>query len=287
MKVAFLGTGLMGAPMARRLLGAGHAVTVWNRDRAKTLPLIEYGAVVADTAAQAVSGAEAVVTILTNGDAVASVLLAPDVQSAIGSGTLVIDMSSIAPAQARQIATALRSLGARCLDAPVSGGTVGAEQGSLAIMAGGDAADVQAAQPLLSAMGRVTHVGPTGCGQLVKLANQMIVGLTIGAVAEALLLVEREGGDPAQAITAMQGGFASSRILELHGQRMVERDFLKRGALAVQLKDLDNALATAGELQLPITRLVAGLYRDAVAHGDGDLDHSALWREIDRRSARC
>lgn len=285
MRVAFLGTGLMGAPMVRRLLDAGHAVTAWNRDIARASPLRDRGAVVASSAAQAVRGAEAVITMLTDGDAVASVMLAPDVHNAIGPGTLVIDMSSIAPAQARRIAAFLRERGARCLDAPVSGGTVGAEAGTLAIMAGGDAADVEDARPLLTAMGRVTHVGPTGCGQLVKLANQMIVGMGIGAVAEALLLVEREGGDPAQAIAAMQGGFAASRVLELHGMRMARRDFVKRAALGVQLKDMDNALATAGDLELPITSLVASLYREAVAHGDGDLDHSALWRELDRRSA--
>lgn len=286
MNVAFLGTGLMGAPMVRRLLAAGHAVTVWNRNREKALPLVDHGAVVARSAAAAVTGAQAVITMLTDGRAVAEVMLAPEVLAALGKGTFVIDMSSIAPAQARHLVDILRQRGARCLDAPVSGGTVGAEAGTLAIMAGGDEADVQAATPLLSAMGRVTHVGPAGCGQLVKLANQMIVGMGIGAVAEALLLIEREGGDPAQAIAAMQGGFASSRILELHGPRMARRDFTKRGALAVQLKDLDNALATAGALDLPITTRVAGLFRDAVAHGDGDLDHSALWLELDRRSPR-
>lgn len=284
MRVAFLGTGLMGAPMVRRLLAAGHAVAAWNRDPAKALPLQAHGARVAASAADAVRDAEAIITMLTDGSAVSAVLLQPAVLAAVAQGALVIDMSSIAPAQARAHAAALRPSGMRCLDAPVSGGTVGAEAGTLAIMAGGEAADVEAATPLLSAMGRVTHVGPLGSGQLVKLANQMIVGMSIGAVAEALLLVEREGGDPGKAIAAMQGGFAASRVLELHGARMVQRDFTKRGALSVQLKDLDNALACAGALDLPITTLVARLFREAVAHGDGALDHSALWRELERRN---
>lgn len=286
MHVAFLGTGLMGAPMARRLLAAGHRVTAWNRSADKAEALRADGAEVARSAAAAVSQADAVITMLENGTVVQQVLLAADVLSAMPPAALVIDMSSIAPVQARRHAIALRQRGARYLDAPVSGGTLGAENGMLAIMAGGDPADVEDAAPLFAALGRVIHVGPTGCGQLVKLANQMIVGMTIGAVAEALLLVEREGGDPARAIAAMQGGFAGSRILELHGTRMAQRDFAKRGAMAVQLKDLDNALTTAGDLDLPITALVARLYRDAIAQGDGDLDHSALWRELDRRNPR-
>jgi 2-hydroxy-3-oxopropionate reductase len=284
MRVAFLGTGLMGAPMVRRLLAAGHAVVAWNRSADKALALQSDGACVARHAEQAVAKADAVITMLADGAAVERVLLSAEVTAALRAGTLVIDMSSIAPAQARQHAALLRAQGLRYLDAPVSGGTLGAEAGTLVIMAGGDVIDVEAARPLLDALGRVTHVGPTGCGQLVKLANQMIVGMTIGAVAEALLLVERAGGDPAKAIAAMRGGFADSRILEVHGTRMAQRDFTRRAAMAVQLKDLDNALATAGALDLPITALLAQLYREAIASGDGDLDHSALWREIDRRN---
>lgn len=286
MHVAFLGTGLMGAPMARRLLAAGHRVTAWNRSAEKAEALRAHGAEVAGSATAAVSQADAVIAMLENGAAVQRVLLAAEVLGALRPASLVIDMSSIAPAQARNHAIAVRARGARYLDAPVSGGTLGAEAGTLAIMAGGHAADVDAARPLFEALGRVTHVGPTGCGQLVKLANQMIVGMTIGAVAEALLLVEHEGGDAASAIAAMQGGFAGSRILELHGARMAQRDFARRAAMTVQLKDLDNALATAGDLDLPITALVARLYRDAIAAGDGELDHSALWRELDRRNAQ-
>ena len=272
----------MGAPMARRLLAAGHALTAWNRSAEKAVSLVADGATVAATAAAAVAGADAVITMLYNGTVVEQVLLAPDVLAAMRPGTLVIDMSSIAPLQARRLAGGLLAAGMRCVDAPVSGGTVGAAAGTLAIMAGGDASDVDAARPLFDALGRVTHVGASGCGQLVKLANQMIVGMSIGAVAEALLLVERGGGDVALAIQAMTGGFADSRVLGLHGARMAERDFARRAAMRVQLKDMDNALAAADTLDLPITRLVADLYRAAVAHGDGELDHSALWCELER-----
>jgi 2-hydroxy-3-oxopropionate reductase len=271
--------------MARRLLVAGHALTAWNRSAQKAQALAADGATVAPTAAAAVASADAVITMLDNGAVVGQVLLAPDVRAALRPGCLVIDMSSIAPAQARQHAALLRAAGMRCLDAPVSGGTVGAAAGALAIMAGGDAADVDAARPLFDALGRVTHVGAIGCGQLVKLANQMIVGMSIGAVAEALLLVERGGGDAGLAIQAMAGGFADSRVLGLHGARMAGRDFAKRAAMRVQLKDMDNALAAAQGLDLPITRLVAGLYRQAVVNGDSELDHSALWRELERINA--
>ena len=172
------------------------------------------------------------------------------------------------------------------LDAPVSGGTVGAEAGTLAIMAGGSAEDFARAQPLFTVLGRATHVGPVGAGQLAKLANQMIVGITIGAVAEALLLCERGGADPAKVREAIGGGFAESRILQLHGERMVQRDFAQRAAMTVQLKDLRNALDTAQamDFQAPVTAALEQLYADGVAHGDGELDHSGLFVELARRN---
>ena len=284
MKLAFLGTGLMGSPMVCRLLKEQHEVTVWNRSAEKARALAAHGARVADSSIDAVRGAQAVITMLINGEAVESVLMPDALLETISPGAMVIDMSSIAPTQAKEHAVRLRKRGIRYLDAPVSGGTLGAESGTLAIMAGGDEIDVQWASPILSAMGHVTHVGPSGSGQLVKLANQMIVGMTIGAVAEALLLVERGGGSSIKAIEAMQGGFASSRILEVHGTRMAQRDFKKRAAMRVQLKDMNNALTTAESLDLPITSLVADMYLSAISHGNGDLDHSALWLELERRN---
>jgi len=289
MKISLLGTGLMGAPMARRLCAAGLAVTVWNRTPSKAELLRADGARVAASAAEAVREADAVITMLEHGDAVQDLLFAQSVAAALPRGALLVDMSSIRPAQAREHAAALAERGVAHLDAPVSGGTVGAQAGTLAIMAGGEAKDFARAAPMFAPLGRATHVGPHGAGQLAKLANQMIVGITIGAVAEALLLAERGGADPAKVREALRGGFADSRILEVHGQRMVEHDFAKRAAITVQLKDLRNALATGAEFgfDAPITRLFEELYASAATHGFGDADHAGLWLELARRNGRA
>lgn len=285
-RVAVLGIGMMGFPMARRLCEAGCSVSVWNRSRSKAERLLPLGAVVCDTPAEAVAQADTVITLLENGDVVHDVLFAQGAAAAMRPGTLVVDMSSIQPRQAREHAARLQTQGVQHLDAPVSGGTVGAEQGTLAIMVGGDVADVERALPWLRLLGRPTRVGPHGAGQLAKLANQMIVGITIGAVAEALLLCEKGGADMAQVKQAISGGFADSRILQVHGQRMVERDFAKRAAITVQLKDLRNALSTAAELgfEAPITGLFEQLFAQATEHGHGDLDHSALFVELAQRN---
>jgi 2-hydroxy-3-oxopropionate reductase len=281
-----LGIGLMGFPMARRLCEANIPVRAWNRSRSKAERLLPFGASVADSAAEAVAQADLVITLLENGEVVESVLMHPDTLAAMRPGTLVIDMSSILPAQARDHAQRLAALGAEHMDAPVSGGTVGAEQGTLAIMAGGEAADVARARPVLEALGRLTHVGPHGAGQLAKLANQMIVGITIGAVAEALLMCEKGGADMGQVRQAITGGFADSRILQVHGERMVQRDFTKRAAITVQLKDMRNALTTAQAVgfEAPITTLFEQLFSQAVENGLGDLDHSALFVELAQRN---
>lgn len=286
MKLCVLGTGNMGFPMARRLCAAGHGVRVWNRTRAKAEPLAAHGAQVCGTAAEAVAGAEVVVCLLENGPVVGQVLFDQGAAAAMAPGALVVDMSSIKPAEARAHAQRLADGGLAHLDAPVSGGTVGAEAGTLAIMAGGDAADFARAAPVFAALGRATHVGPHGAGQLAKLANQMIVGISIGAVAEALLLAERGGADMAKVREAISGGFADSRVLQVHGQRMVERDFAPRARMTVQLKDLHNALDTAATLgfDAPVTALFAKLYEQAVADGLADLDHAGLFVELARRN---
>lgn len=286
LRIAVLGIGMMGQPMARRLCQAGHAVSVWNRDRSKAERLLDAGARVAASPAEAVAGADCVVTLLTDGAAVADVLFEQGAAAAMAPGALLVDMSSIMPSQAREHASRLQALGLHHLDAPVSGGTLGAEQGTLAIMVGGEAADFARAAPLFAVLGRATQVGPHGAGQLAKLANQMIVGITIGAVAEALLLCQQGGADPAQVRAAISGGFADSRILQVHGERMVGRDFAKRGSMQVQLKDMRNALATAAELgfDAPITGLFEQLYAAGVAHGLGELDQSALFVELARRN---
>ncbi|RZT97806.1 NAD(P)-dependent oxidoreductase [Rivibacter subsaxonicus] len=285
-RITLLGIGLMGLPMARRLLAAAMPLTAWNRTPSKALPLQTEGAHIAASAAEAVAEADIVITMLEHGGIVREVLTDGGVLAALRPGALFIDMSSIQPAQAREHAAWLAERGVAALDAPVSGGTLGAEAGTLAIMVGGTEADLARAATVFAALGRATHVGPTGAGQLAKLANQMIVGITIGAVAEALLLAQAGGADPAKVRAALSGGFADSRILQVHGQRMVERDFAKRGAVTVQLKDLRNALATAGELQttLPVTALLEQLYASAAEHGLGDLDHAGLWLELARRN---
>ena len=286
MKVAVLGMGLMGVPMAGRLCRAGLEVHVWNRTAAKSEPLRVQGASVHASAAQAMANADLVITMLEHGAAVEAVLLDPINSAALLRGSLVVDMSSIAPAQAREHAQAMQTLGVRYLDAPVSGGTLGAEQGTLAIMVGGTQSDLDDAATALNHLGRATLVGPHGCGQLAKLANQMIVGITIGAVAEALLLCEKGGANMAQVKAAITGGFADSRILQVHGQRMVERDFSPRGRMSVQLKDMRNAMATADDLKFdaPVTGLLEKLYADANKNGLSDLDQAALFVELARRN---
>ena len=286
MNLTMLGTGRMGLPMARRLCQAGHAVQVWNRSAGKAAPLAAEGATVHAGAAQAAAAGDIVISMLENGPVVASVLFEQGAAAAMRPGTLFIDMASIKPREARAHAARLSERGVQQLDAPVSGGTVGAEAGQLAIMAGGRAEDFARALPVFQVLGRATHVGPAGAGQLAKLANQMIVGITIGAVAEALLMCERGGADPARVREAIGGGFAESRILQLHGERMVQRDFAPRASMTVQLKDMRNALETAAEMDFsaPVTAALEALYAQAVDHGDAELDHSGLFVELARRN---
>ena len=288
--IALLGIGMMGYPMGRRLCEAGYTVKAWNRTRDKADRLAPFGAQVFDHAADAARGAEVLITMLENGDIVEQVLFgtagAPGAAAALKRGAVVVDMSSIKPAQARGHAQKLAALRVLYLDAPVSGGTVGAEQGTLAVMAGGEASTFEQVKSIFAPLGRATHVGPSGSGQLAKLANQMIVGITIGAVAEALLLCEKGGANMAQVKEAITGGFADSRILQVHGQRMVDRDFAPRARMTVQLKDLRNALDTADGLGFvaPITGLLEQLYAQGIAHGHQDLDHAGLFVELAERN---
>ncbi|MFY3385619.1 NAD(P)-dependent oxidoreductase [Paracidovorax sp. MALMAid1276] len=287
LRIAVLGIGMMGRPMACRLREAGHDVRAWNRTRSKADPLTAFGITVHASPADAVRGADVVISLLENGPVVGQVLFEQGTAQAMRKGALFVDMASIQPREARDHAARLGEMGLAHLDAPVSGGTVGAENGTLAILVGGRAQDYARAAPVLAALGRATHVGPHGAGQLTKLANQMIVGITIGAVAEALLFAAKGGADMARVREAITGGFADSRILQLHGQRMVERDFAPRGRMAVQLKDMRNALATAREIgfDAPITALFETLYAEGCEHGLGELDHSGLFVELASRNA--
>ncbi|MHB1199268.1 MAG: NAD(P)-dependent oxidoreductase [Polaromonas sp.] len=284
--IAFLGTGNMGLIMARRLCEAGHALQVWNRTPGKADSLRPRGATVHAQASAAVAAADIVVSMLENGSAIEDVLFAQGAAAAMKPGALFIDMASIQPREARDHAARLGALGVAHLDAPVSGGPGGAGQGTLVIMVGGKAAEFERALPLFQVFGRATHVGSHGAGQLAKLANQMIVGITIGAVAEALLFAAKGGADMAKVREAITGGFADSRILQVHGQRMVERDFAARARLSIQLKDMRNALATANEIgfDAPATTLFEQLYANGAEHGLGDLDHSSLFVELASRN---
>jgi len=281
--IAFLGTGLMGAPMCQNLLSAGLPLTVWNRSLAKAEPLAKRGAVVADSPQSAVADADVVITMLSDGTAVADIMFNQGVAEAIRESATRIDMSSIGADEAIEHAKRHVKRGVRYLDAPVSGGTKGAAAGELAIMAGGDAGTFAAMQPVFAPLGQATHVGPNGCGQLAKLANQVIVAITIGAVSEAFILAGGGGADRARVREALQGGFASSRILTEHGQRMVKRDFEPGGPARFQLKDLRNALSAAERLglDLPITRLLHDLFDAMVQSGKGDMDHSGLLTHLE------
>lgn len=281
--IAFLGTGLMGAPMCQNLLSAGLPLTVWNRSLAKAEPLAKRGAVVADSPQSAVADADVVITMLSDGPAVSAVMFEQGAADAIREGATHIDMSSIGADEAIEHAKRHAERGVRYLDSPVSGGTRGASAGELAIMAGGDAETFAAMQPVFAALGQATHVGPNGCGQLAKLANQIIVAITIGAVSEAFILAGGGGADRAKVREALQGGFASSRILTEHGQRMVDRAFEPGGPAKFQLKDLHNALSAADrlDLELPITKLLHGLFDAMVQSGKGDMDHSGLLTHLE------
>ena len=286
-KIAFLGTGLMGSHMARNILKAGFSLTAWNRTLAKAQALIADGADVPATAAEAIAEADIVITMLSDGPTVHDLLFDQELAAAMKAGTLLIDMSSIKPSEARTHAALMRERGLHHLDAPVSGGTKGAEAGSLAIMAGGDEAVFTRAVSVLSAMGRPVRVGPDGSGQLSKLANQTIVAVTIGVVAEAMLLAEKGGADPAAIRDALKGGFADSVILQQHGERMTTGNFEPGGLSRMQLKDINNALEEAGqhELILPLTEQVKTRYTTLIEEMNGaDTDHSALYLELLRQN---
>ncbi len=285
--IAVIGTGLMGFPMARNLARAGHKVLVWNRTRARAEGLLADGATIADSVAEAISGADIVLSMLSDGFATQALLDDAEVRAALVPGKLWLDMSSAKPEHAREQAAFLEGMGCAHLDAPVSGGTKGAEGASLAIMVGGRAEVFERALPVLQDLGRPVHVGASGAGQLSKLANQTIVAVTIGAVAEAMLLLEKGGADPAAVRLALKGGFADSTILQQHGARMTNGDFTPGGLSKFQLKDLDNTLAeaTALGLSLPSTQAVRDRFAHFVNEMEGaDLDHSGLYLELKARN---
>ncbi len=282
-KIAFLGIGLMGLPMASRLLQAGYQVSAWNRDARKTQPLAALGAHCATDLLAAVKDAELVISMLADGAAVLEVQQAA--APALRAGQIWLDMSSTRQDQAQQMAAQLGERGIDFLDAPVSGGVLGAQAGSLAIMVGGAPAVFQRVSAVLQVLGRATLVGPAGCGQLAKLCNQLIVGGTLNLVAEALLLAQAGGADPASVRQAIRGGFAESRILEVHGERMLQRNFQPGGQVKSQAKDMDNVLAAAraAGLHLPVSELVTQLYHDLLPDS-AQLDQSAALLGLEQKN---
>ena len=283
-KVAVLGLGRMGSRMASRLLGRDWKVTVWNRSPDKMSALVAQGAESAGSARDAVADCDLVITMLENGPVVEEVVFGGEIAMAMNAGAILIDMSSIPPVTARDHGKRLNSLGLKYLDAPVSGGTKGAEEGTLAILCGGSSENVALAKPVLSLLGNPTHVGPNGSGQLAKLCNQVIVAISIGAVSEALLLAAAGGADPAAVCEALQGGFADSRILREHGKRMLDRQWVPGGSSVHQLKDLDAVQTIAGDLgmQLPLLGQTRALFQQLQDDGKGAYDHAALLLELER-----
>jgi len=268
--------------MVRNLLDAGYPMTLWNRTGSKCEPFADE-AIIAGTPEDAVRDANIVITMLENGDVVDNVMVAQGGIAALKAGAVYIDMSSVQPSLARRHAALAQEQGAGYVDAPVSGGTVGAEQATLSIMAGGSEADVERVRPVFDVLGKCTPIGPVGAGQLAKLANQAIVGITIGAVSEALLLAAKGGADPAAVREALMGGFAGSRILELHGQRMIDRDFSPGAPARIQLKDLRMILdeARSEGLTLPLSQQVHNAYQSLIANGHSEVDHSGLLLELE------
>ncbi len=283
--IGFVGLGLMGRPMCKNLQLAGANLVIYNRSRAKVDELAKQGMSPATSPREVAERTDTVIIMVSDTPAVEKVLTAPDgIIAGVKPGALVIDMGTTAVQATRKLAGEVRKKGAEYIDAPVSGGVLGAEAATLAIMAGGLDIAVARARPLFEVLGKnITHVGEVGAGQVAKAANQVIVGLTIGAVAEALTLAKRSGVDPAKVRKALQGGFAASRILEVHGERMVKGTFEPGGKAVIQRKDLSQALDLAQSvgLKLPATALNMALYDRLIESGGGELDHSALVKVID------
>jgi len=283
--VGVIGLGIMGAPMARNLLRAGFPVVVWNRTAARADVLVDEGAQRAASPREVAEQAAIAITMLSDSPDVAEVYRAPDgVLAGAGAGDVLVDMSTIAPRVARELAAEAAARGAAMLDAPVSGGDVGAQQGTLSIMVGGDADALERARPALEALGtRITHVGTNGAGQVVKACNQIVVGLTLEALGEALVLGSKAGVDPRAIVEALGGGLAASRVLEVRGPKLLARDFAPGFKLDLHAKDLAIVLETARELDMPLpgAALVAALFEAERERGRGEADNSTIVRALE------
>jgi 2-hydroxy-3-oxopropionate reductase len=288
--IGFIGLGIMGRPMARNLLTAGFDLTVLSRSPGPVEELVAAGAKRADNPAEVAATSAVTITMLPDTPEVQSVLTGSGgVIDGARDGSLVIDMSSIDPGPTRDIAMTFAARGIEMLDAPVSGGERGAIDATLSIMIGGDAEAVARAMPIFEMLGKnIVHVGPSGAGQVAKACNQLVVASTIEAVAEALLLAERSGVDPAKVREALLGGFAGSKILEVHGQRMLDRAFDPGFRIRLHRKDarIVEVAAAASGAPIPAFTVVADQLQRAVDAGDGELDHSGLFVELERAVER-
>src|SRR6202051_2550002 len=291
-RIALLGTGIMGSHMARRLAQAGFCVTVWNRSADKAAPLTQFGVNVAGSPSAACADADVVIVMLSNGPVVEGVWSSPPQAGkppaeAMVAGSVLVVMSSIPVETCQSQAPRLAARGIDYIDAPVSGGEPGARDGTPAILAGGDVRVVDGITDVFAAMGRVTHIGPVGTGQMTKLANQIIVGATMVAGAEALQFAAKGGADPAAVRKALMGGFADSRILNIHGERMVERNFVPGGPAEYQLKDLRpaKALAAASGMHFPLLDCLVGMFGDMIDRFGTGLDVAGILQEVERRSS--
>ena len=280
-KLGFIGIGLMGKPMTLRLLAGGYKVAVWNRSKDKLVPVTAKGAVAKDSPAEVARFADIVMMCVTDQNSVKEVLFgAGGVAEGAAEGKIVIDFSSIAPSAARDYAAKLEALGMGYIDAPVSGGTVGAEEGTLAIMAGGKSEQIEFVRPLIAELAsRFTRMGESGAGQVTKLANQVIVASLFPVIAEAMRLAEAAGVDAAKLPEALRGGFADSKPLQVFGPRMASRAYEPAlGTSNVMLKDLMNAVTLAEEagVPLPMARAAVERYRLLAAEGKGEVEPSAF-----------
>ena len=286
--VGFIGLGIMGKPMARNLLKAGYSLVVHNRSRNAVEELAKEGASPATTSKEVASRCEVVITMLPDSPDVELVYAGENgVFAGVKSGMLLIDMSSISPVVARKLAGEAEKNGCDMLDAPVSGGEAGAIGATLSIMIGGKTSGVERAMPIFQALGKnIVHVGEAGAGQVTKAANQMVVGTTIAIIGEALVLAAKAGVDPAKVRQALLGGFAQSKILEAHGQKMLDRNFKPGFRIRLHEKDMKIALATGSEYGVPlmVTGVVGQMMTAMKGMGNGDLDHSGLVRLVEQLS---
>ncbi|MFD9733727.1 2-hydroxy-3-oxopropionate reductase [Umezawaea sp. NPDC059074] len=289
--IGFIGLGIMGSPMSGHLVAAGHAVTGFDLSADSVAKLVAAGGTAAASVADAVAGAGVVITMLPNHPQVEDVVLGEGgVLELAAPGTLLIDMSTIRPETSVAVAKAAAAKGIRVLDAPVSGGEAGARQASLSIMVGGEEADFAAARPVLDAVGKtVVHVGPHGAGQVVKAANQLMVGGIYALVAEAIVLLEASGVDAKAGLDVLAGGLAANRILDLKRDSMIAREFAPGFRIDLHHKDMGIALAAARQVDvaLPVTGLIAQLIAAGRAQGYGSLDHSALLKVVENLSGRA